>query len=64
MAIRQFSIKLDTNRQVFYPGETISGNVILDVNGAYNVKEIAIKFEGMFIDVLMIRRCYFSNSVP
>ena len=49
MAIRQFSIILDTNRQVFYPGETLSGNVVLDVSGAYKVNGITLKFEGEFI---------------
>ena len=48
MGVREFSIKLDSNRQVFYPGESITGNVILDIQGQMNMKGITIEFEGTF----------------
>ncbi|XP_066930482.1 arrestin domain-containing protein 3-like [Clytia hemisphaerica] len=46
MGVREFSIMLDSNRQVFYPGETVTGNVILDLQGQMSMKGITIEFEG------------------
>jgi len=46
MGVREFTILLDSNRQVFYPGESITGNVILDIQGQMNMKGVTIEFEG------------------
>lgn len=46
MGVREFSIQLDSNRQVFYPGEQITGNVVLDLHGQMNMKGVTIEFEG------------------
>ena len=44
--VTEFRILLNTNRQVFYPGEQISGNVVLTLNETLETKGIRLVFEG------------------
>ena len=48
MAVREFVIELDSTRHVFYPGEQITGNVILGLPGPMMMRGITIEFEGRF----------------
>ena len=44
--IAEFNIVLHNNRQVFYPGEQLSGEVILNLNEPMKMKAIRIECEG------------------
>lgn len=54
MVVKEFSVKLDTNRQVFYPGETISGHVVVNLQGQLQMRGIKIEFDGMYFVFLLI----------
>ena len=44
--LTEFIIILNTQRVVFYPGEKISGQVVVDLLEPMNMRGIELKFEG------------------
>ena len=41
------AINFNNERQVFYPGEQLAGNVVLILNGPMEVRAIKMEFEGI-----------------
>ena len=52
--LTEFLIVLNTQRQVFYPGEQIVGQVVLNLNQPMDMKGIKMEFEGIIQCVYLV----------
>ena len=52
--IQHFSINFNNERQVYYPGEQLSGNVVLVLNEPMETRAIKMDFEGITFVVLSV----------
>ena len=57
--IQFFAINFNTERQVFYPGEQLSGNVVLVLNEPMEARAIKMEFEGISFSSLTFLNSYF-----
>lgn len=46
--LRLFGINLNTNSQVFYSGQQLSGYVIIDLSEPMETRGLRIEFEGLY----------------
>ena len=53
--IQFFAINFNTERQVFYPGEQLAGNVVLVLNEPMEARAVKMEFEGIsFFSVILL----------
>ena len=52
--VTNFSILLNTNRKVFYPGEQIVGQVVVCLSESLETKGIKLVFEGKFVSFIFL----------
>ena len=46
MGLTEFAVNLDTNRHVFYPGEQLTGHVVVHLNNFMEMRGLRIEFQG------------------